>query len=175
MEENHENAPGGEQEAKHKLSIRTKIAIAVTVIIIIILLLLRACCPSGGAAEFGVIDLPDKATAVRMVNDAVERGMFQVFMNTDIAVDEEGYASLLIQNSEANHYSCYVLIEDDGKEIYRSEVIHPGYKIEWDKLETEIGPGVHHCDAYFCILDESGKEFNRVGLKIKITGGEEHE
>lgn len=166
------NEREGRKEKERILSKDEKAIVVISAIVIIILLLLRSCGISKEVVEYGVIDLPDKTTAMQMVNDAVERGMFQVFMNTEVSLDKDGYASLLIQNSEANHYPCYVLIEHDGKIIYQSEIIQPGYKIERDKLMADIGPGVHDCNAYFCVLDELGAELNRIGVNVTINGGQ---
>lgn len=124
---------------------------------------------SVSAIEQGVINLPSGTDAQTLVDEAVEQGMFQVFMNTDITINSKNEANLLIQNSESNHYSAYVEIYKDTELLYKSDIIQPGYKIEHDKLKNDLDPGTYECKAYFHILDlDSNLEINKIGLSVAI-------
>lgn len=145
-------------------------------IIIIILLLLHSCDGRGGtddtighvgtAGEIAMMD-PDELQA--RVDETVEQGMFQVFMNTEVDIDSDNNMDLMIQNSQNNHYDCIVRIYMDDEEIYHSGIISPGYKLESDVLDKELEPGSYPCKAAFCVLNEDGTEFNQVGLKITLV------
>ena len=56
----------------------------------------------------------------------------------------------------------------DDKEIYHSDVISPGYKLETDQLSKKLDSGTYPCTAYFCVLNEDGSEYNRIGLEITL-------
>lgn len=115
----------------------------------------------------GIIDIGNSDIAQELVNQRVEAGMFQVFMNNNIKVDKEGNADVLIQNSKSNHYDCYVeLHNNSGEMVYKSDIIQPGYKLEQDKIEIQSGE--YDCNAYFKVLDTNGNEINKVGLLVKI-------
>lgn len=159
-----------EKKGKKKGLIR---GLLLVVLVLLLLLLLRTC--SGGNKKpsgitQGVIDLPNREDAQKLVNEAVEEGMFQVFMNTAVPVGEDGLAELLIQNSANNHYSAYVEIYHGQELFYRSELIEPGYKLERDRLLVDLAPGSYSCTAQFHVQDtDTGEEINTVGLSIQIT------
>ena len=154
--------------------------IIIILIIIIILLLLRSCsteAKSGGnknnyatSGEIvpGEIEFMSQEEIQQKVNETVVKGMFQVFMNTKITVDKDGVMDLKIQNNKNNHYDCFVTIYKGNDQIYKSDVIKPGYKLETDTLTYELEAGTHDCLAYFCVLNEAGEEINQIGLEIKV-------
>lgn len=162
-----------------KKSRKTLWAVIVILVLIILALMLKSCgaepqelqfSPSGEIVQ-GEIELMDQETLQNKVNEVVEKGMFQVFMNTKIQVDSQNTMNVKIQNNQSNHYDCYVIITMDGKNIYQSAVLSPGYKLERDTLPINLGEGTHECVAYFCVLNEEGNEINRIGLEITLTKG----
>ena len=165
-----------QQETDKKKAKRRIIRICTLIFLIILLLLLLFKCSydyqqpiSDNRIEQGVIDIP-KDKAQQIVNEAVEQGMFQVFMNTNIKVDSENEANLLIQNSESNHYSAYVEIYNNDKLLYKSETIAPGYKLEQDKLQADLDPGTYDCKAIYHVIDPStNSEINQVGLSVNLV------
>jgi len=163
---------------KTKSSRWLKIA-GIVAIIILILLLLSMCHSKGrqeqsGGVTFGVIDLEDGQSNIdpqELANTIVDENQFQVFINTEMVVNDKQQADLLIQNSEANHYDCYVqLVENEsGKTLYKSDILQPGFKIETDRLERKVPSGTHDCTAFFHVLDENGAEINQIGVEATIT------
>lgn len=146
---------------------------AIAGILLIMILLLSRCGSDLGQSNVikqGVIDLPDKENAQQIVDNIVEEGMFQVFMNTNIVVNAENEANLLIQNSGSNHYPACVEIFYNEESIYKSDIIEPGYKLESDTLNKELEPGVYECNAYFNIVDpKTNMDTNKIGLEIILT------
>lgn len=166
-----------QRESDKKKAKQRIIKIGILVFLIILLLLLLFRCSydyqqpiPDNRIEQGTIDLPSKDEAQQLVNETVEQGMFQVFMNTDISVTSENEANLLIQNSESNHYSAYVEIYKDNELLYKSDTIQPGYKLEYDKLQKDLDAGAYDCTAYFHVVDtQDNSEINKIGLSVKLT------
>lgn len=172
-----------EKERRNKCDEKSNTLLVVIGIlaIIIILLLLKSCSgadnvergdiqfSSSGEIVQGEIELMNQEVIQRKVNETVEKGMFQVFMNTKIKVDNQNEMNVKIQNSQNNNYDCYVIITMNEQTIYKSGVISPGYKLEYDTLPINLDAGTHDCVAYFCVLNDEGNEINRVGLNITLT------
>lgn len=174
MENDKEQVVQNEETNKKKSKHTTLRIVGIVILLLLILLTLFKCSYSpdevkNSGIEQGVIDLPNKEDTQALVNQAVEQGMFQVFMNTDIQISNSNEANLLIQNSEKNHYATYIVIYKDDEVIYKSDVIKPGYKLEKDKIEYDLEPGVHDCTAYFVVIDDNGEEINKVGLQVHIA------
>lgn len=181
---------GGKREAGKRLIKKENgnrkwpyfISILILLVIIIILLLSRCSVEkqpdtpqfaSSGEIVAGEIDMMTDEEIQAKVNETVEKGMFQVFMNTDITVEKDGNMDVLIQNNKNNHYDCYVIIYDeDGNQLYKSSTIAPGYKLEADKLQGDLKDGKYNCVAQFCVLNDEGQEINRIGVEVHLTKGE---
>lgn len=174
MENRKEQVVQSEEDNKKKSKHTTLKIIGIIILLLLILLILFKCSYNpdtikSSGIEKGVINLASKEDTQLLVNQAVEQGMFQVFMNTDIQVNSNKEANLLIQNSKQNHYSTYIVIYKDDEVIYKSDIIEPGYKLEKDRIEYELEPGVHECTAYFIVLDNNGKELNKIGLQVRMA------
>lgn len=135
--------------------------------------------PTGKAPEHGAIQLEEQlssrseAEIMQRLNEEVEKGMFHIFMNTDITLDEKGQADLYLQNIGQNRDACIVEIYDKETNdlYYKSELILPGYKVEYDQLAMPVAKGEHACLAKFIVVDPSTKQHkNEIGLNITITG-----
>ena len=167
-----------EQEQNNKKKKRNKI-ITFIIMLLLLLLLLTRCCSScsnlspsdisQGAIEW---NQPRASRDLQAeIDKAVEQGMFNVFMNTNVVFkDGQSKGNLLIQNVETNIYPMYVEIYNDDTLLYKSDIIEPGYKIEEAKLDTVLSKGTYDCTAYFYVTDSNKEEVqNKIGLNIKIT------
>jgi len=166
------------QEQNNKKKKRNKI-ITFIIMLLLLLLLLTRCCSScsnlspsdisQGAIEW---NQPRASRDLQAeIDKAVEQGMFNVFMNTNVVFkDGQSKGNLLIQNVETNIYPMYVEIYHDDTLPYKSDIIDPGYKIEEAKLDTALSKGTYDCTAYFYVTDSNKQEVqNKIGLNIKIT------
>lgn len=170
-------------EELEKKSKHLKVAMVGTYILIAVLfvlfLLFRCQCLMNGSdsdLEKGSIDFVQPKSDRNLqeeVNKAVEQGMFNVFMNTDIILeDSNSKGNLLIQNSETNPSPVFIEIytKDTNELVYKSDEIPVGYKIEEGKLNVSLDKGTYDCIAYFNVIDETSKEIkNKIGLNVKLT------
>lgn len=131
---------------------------------------------TGKAPEQGAIQMEaghkSEAEIMQKLNEEVEKGMFHIFMNTEITVDGNGQADLYLQNVAQNHDACIVEIYDKETHdrYYKSELIPPGYKVEHDQLAMQIPKGKHSCLAKFIVVDMTTKQHkNEIGLNVTIT------
>lgn len=174
--------PEEENSSKKKQKKKWPKIVFLIALILLLLLLLRAC---GGnrhnvldGVTFGVIDMgagdgsqtPGQSVDLQaMVDGIVAENQFMVFINTRIESDPDGRFAPLIQNSQANHHACWVEIVDGEETIYKSDVIRPGYKIEYDILKEPLARGKHDCQALFHVLKGDSKdsgEINVVGVNV---------
>ena len=153
---------------------------AVILILLIIAILSIVMISEGGFGrntsdlEFGSIDWEEPEDLQQKVNDAVAAGMVNVFMNTNVYLDDGGSeANLLIQNSEHNPGPIQVDIRtvDTDELLYSSEVIPVGYKIENAPLLIDLDAGTYDCMATFTVLDpdDEDREINKVNLAVQVT------
>ncbi len=128
-----------------------------------------------GDIEAGTIDIVDEDNNRDLqaeVNEAVEDGMFNVFINTEIYLENgRSKANLLIQNSKNNKRPVVVEIRmrDTDEVIYRSDVIPAGSKIENAELGKVLSKGTYLCIAYFNVLNPETQELiNRIGVNVQV-------
>lgn len=176
--QNQEQQPQEQEENRKKK--RNRI-IEIILLIILLLLLLTRCCGSCSNLSSSTTDISkgeiewNQPRASRdlqaEIDKAVEQGMFNVFMNTNIAFqDGNSKGNMMIQNIDTNVYPMYVEIYHDDTLLYKSDIIDPGYKIEEAKLDTPLSKGTYDCTAYFYVTDSNKEEIqNKIGLNIKIT------
>lgn len=166
-----------EQEQNNKKKKRNKI-IAFLIILLLLLLLTRCCssCSNMTPSDIsqGEIEWNQPRASRDLqaeIDKAVEQGMFNVFMNTNIVFqDGNSKGNMMIQNIDTNVYPMYVEIYNDDNLLYKSDIIDPGYKIEEAKLDTALSKGTYDCTAYFYVTDNNKEEVqNKIGLNIKIT------
>lgn len=126
--------------------------------------------------EYGTIQMQNNAKTqaemMQMLNEQVEKGMFHVFMNTEITVNRDGQANLYIQNIPNNHDACIVEIRDQQSNTlyYQSQTIRPGYKVESDQLAVSLPKGKYPCLATFRITDlHTNQPKNQIVLKVNLT------
>lgn len=166
-----------EQEQNNKKKKRNKI-IAFLIILLLLLLLTRCCssCSNMTPSDIsqGEIEWNQPRASRDLqaeIDKAVEQGMFNVFMNTNIVFqDGNSKGNMMIQNIDTNVYPMYVEIYNDDNLLYKSDIIDPGYKIEEAKLDTALSKGTYDCTAYFYVTDSNKEEVqNKIGLNVKIT------
>lgn len=149
----------------------------VLLVIAIILALLMGCkCKNESDLMKGGIELVQPGTSVELqnrINKAIEVGLFNVFMNTDVQLASgNANANWLIQNVETNRYLVYVEVYNKANNdlIYKSDVIQPGYKIEEAQLTKPLPAGKYDCVAYFNVLEEVGGDVKtKIGVNIGVT------
>ena len=107
------------------------------------------------------------------LNDKVQAGMINISCNTaPYFKDGKGEGNVMLVNESINNYPQKVQIvrNDTGEQIYESDAIAVGNKIERAKLDVVLPAGTYECTAYFHNLDpESGEIIGTAGAIITIT------
>ena len=124
------------------------------------------------AVEGGWDNLSPEEIAEKL-NEKVAEGMINISMNT-APYFENGTAegNVMIVNEAINNYPQEVQIvrNDTGEQIYESNAIPVGSKIERAMLDVTLPAGTYECTAYFHNLDpESGAIIGTAGAIITIT------
>ena len=124
------------------------------------------------AVEGGWDNLSPEEIAEKL-NEKVAEGMINISMNT-APYFENGKAegNVMIVNESINNYPQKVQIvrNDTGEQIYESNAIPVGSKIERATLDVTLPAGTYECTAYFHNLDpESGAIIGTAGAIITIT------
>lgn len=166
-----------EQEQNNKKKKRNKIITFIIMLLLLLLLLTRCCssCSNMTPSDIsqGEIEWNQPRASRDLqaeIDKAVEQGMFNVFMNTNVVFkDGNSKGNMMIQNIDTNVYPMYVEIYNNDNLLYKSDIIDPGYKIEEAKLDTVLSKGTYDCTAYFYVTDSNKQEVqNKIGLNIKI-------
>ena len=107
------------------------------------------------------------------LNEKVAEGMINISMNTaPYFEDGKAEGNVMIVNESINNYPQQVefIRNDTGEQIYQSNAIPVGSKIERAKLDVVLPTGTYECTAYFHNLDpESGEIIGTAGAIITIT------
>ena len=107
------------------------------------------------------------------LNNKVAEGMINISANTaPIFEDGTSEGNLMLVNESINNYPQKVQIvrNDTGEQIYESDAIAVGSKIERARLDVVRPAGTFECTAYFHNLDpESGAIIGTAGAIITIT------
>ena len=107
------------------------------------------------------------------LNEKVAEGMINISMNTaPYFEDGKAEGNVMIVNESINNYPQQVefIRNDTGEQIYQSNAIPVGSKIERAKLDVVLPIGTYECTAYFHNLDpESGEIIGTAGAIITIT------
>ena len=107
------------------------------------------------------------------LNNKVAEGMINISMNT-APYFENGTSegNIMIVNESINLYPQQVefIRNDTGEQIYQSNAIPVGSKIERAALDVELPAGTYECTAMFHNLDpETGDIIGTAGAIITIT------
>ena len=124
------------------------------------------------AVEGGWDNLSPEEIAERL-NQKVEEGMINISMNTaPYFEDGKAEGNVMIVNESINNYPQQVefIRNDTGEQVYQSNAIPVGSKIERAALDVELPAGTYECTAMFHNLDpESGAIIGTAGAIITIT------
>ena len=124
------------------------------------------------AVEGGWDNLSPEEIAEKL-NEKVAEGMINISANTaPIFEDGSSEGNLMLVNESINNYPQKVQIvrNDTGEQIYESDAIAVGSKIERAKLDVVLPAGTYECTAYFHNLDpETGNIIGTAGAIITIT------
>ena len=124
------------------------------------------------AVEGGWDNLSPEEIEARL-NEKVAEGMINISANTaPIFEDGASEGNLMLVNESINNYPQMVQIvrNDTGEQIYESDAIAVGSKIERARLDVVLPAGTYECTAYFHNLDpESGAIIGTAGAIITIT------
>ena len=176
---------------KHKSNSRTAVwigagvlaAVAVGALIFIIVTLRSPMTKEEARAKAGIVYdssaieggwnnlSPEEIEAA--LNNKVAEGMINISANTaPIFEDGASEGNLMLVNESINNYPQMVQIirNDTGEQIYQSNAIPVGSKIEHAKLDVLLPAGTYECTAYFHNLDpETGDMIGTAGAIINIT------
>ena len=124
------------------------------------------------AVEGGWDNLSPEEIAEKL-NEKVAEGMINISMNT-APYFENGKAegNVMIVNESINNYPQKVQIvrNDTGEQIYESNAIPVGSKIERATLDVTLPAGTYECTAYFHNLNPvTGEIIGTAGAIINIT------
>ena len=124
------------------------------------------------AVEGGWDNLSPEEIAEKL-NEKVAEGMINISMNTaPYFEDGKAEGNVMIVNESINNYPQKVQIvrNDTGEQIYESNAIPIGSKIERATLDVTLPAGTYECTAYFHNLDpETGEIIGTAGAIITIT------
>ena len=124
------------------------------------------------AVEGGWDNLSPEEIAEKL-NEKVAEGMINISANTaPIFEDGASEGNLMLVNEDINLYPQKVQIvrNDTGEQIYESDAIAVGSKIERAKLDVDLPAGTYECTAYFHNLNpETGDIIGTAGAIITIT------
>ena len=124
------------------------------------------------AVEGGWANLSPEEIAEKL-NEKVAEGMINISMNTaPYFEDGTSEGNVMIVNEAINNYpqKVQVVRNDTGEQIYQSNAIPVGSKIERAKLDVALPAGTYECTAYFHNLDPvSGEIIGTAGAIINIT------
>lgn len=106
------------------------------------------------------------------LNRVVEEGMFNISIASAIVFESpEGEGEARIENIEANRYHMQVdIVLDETQEvIYSSQLIRPGYSIEFIKLSKKLEPGAYDVTAIFSAITQDEMQlFGQAAAEVKI-------
>ena len=124
------------------------------------------------AVEGGWDNLSPEEIAEKL-NEKVAEGMINISMNTaPYFEDGKAEGNVMIVNESINNYPQQVefIRNDTGEQIYQSNAIPVGSKIERAALDVELPAGTYECTAMFHNLDPvSGEIIGTAGAIITIT------
>lgn len=176
---------------KHKSNSRTAVwigagvlaAVAIGAIIFIIVTLRSPTTKEESSTKTGIVydssateggwdNLSPEEIETRL-NEKVAEGMINISANTaPIFEDGASEGNLMLVNESINNYPQMVQIirNDTGEQIYQSNAIPVGSKIERAKLDVALPAGTYECTAYFHNLNpETGDVIGTAGAIITIT------
>lgn len=133
------------------------------------------------AALKGSIEQMTEEEIQAELNNIIEEGMFRISIESHIAGYADDTMRMNIQNHLNNRYvmqvTLYRYIRDpktneiiDQEEIYKTDLIDPGYYIDYAKLDKHLDPGEYDGVAIFTALYPDTEEIvGTAGAEVRIT------
>ena len=121
----------------------------------------------------GLLKGKDGEDISNILGEKIAEGMVNVSIEGNVLFEQNGKKGRLgIQNIEANRYSFTVdlILDDTGETIYQSNLIDPGYYIEYVELNKTLSAGTYSATAVFKTysLDETEDQIGEVNTKINL-------
>ena len=121
----------------------------------------------------GLLKGKDGEEISNILGEKIAEGMVNVSIEGNVLFEQNGKKGRLgIQNIEANRYSFTVdlILDDTGETIYQSNLIDPGYYIEYVELNKTLSAGTYSATAVFKTysLDETEDQIGEVNTKINL-------
>lgn len=145
-----------------------KYFVMVLCLTVLLALILHYCGNVTGDRVGGLVyDLSDKAsiTDETPLNSMENKIVFPGFSTKTVAYDKSDKMSL--QNPKSNRVDFVYAIEYEGEEVYRSDLISPGYVKKWDLHEVFSEQGQYEITIHITPYDSTGSEKN--GFKQEFT------
>ena len=124
------------------------------------------------AAMEGRIQTMTEEEIQQELNRVVEEGMFNISIASSIVFESptaQGQAR--IENVPSNRYHMQVTIalDETGETVYASNLIRPGYSIEYITLNRQLPPGEYNATAVFSAITQQEMQlFGQAAAQIKL-------
>ena len=144
-----------QEQKNEKRSPATKIILVVVILILISLLARCAVSCQQRKMVNDMEEFEENMNAITEIEDAmkqeavdtlVEEGMMHVNFLTKAYFDGKVSTKFNIKNIENNHDDIvFEIFDEDGKSLYKSKKIAPGYEMNCIELDRELSKGRHEC------------------------------
>lgn len=103
-----------------------------------------------------------------MLEEDKEKVLYPGF--TDRTLDWD-HRTLTLPNDETNTVDMIFTVESasDGKELFVSEPVKPGEKVQWDALASSLSSGKQKICIKMTAVQADGTELNTVSQTISVT------
>ena len=119
----------------------------------------------------GALEIMTDEEIEEALNNIIEEGMFRISIASEIITTESGEAQVRIQNHISNRYVMQVSIylQETGEEIYSTDLIDPGYYIQYANFKRKLKPGEYEALAVFTALYPDTEDVvGTAGAAVKI-------
>ena len=136
---------------------------------------LPICFRFDSAAEDGTLEGMSEAQIQELLDKKLSESMLAISINsTPVFKNGTSKGTLRIENAPNNRYNMKVRItlDQDSREIYRSDAIRPAQVIKEDRLDVELKKGTYPCTATFEAYDtktneKAGEASAKLNIRIK--------
>lgn len=105
------------------------------------------------------------------LNQTVEEGMLAISIAPSVTfADGSTEGDLRIENPPGNRFDVRVTIAlDDGRVVYATDAVEPGWCIERDRLDVELSAGTYSATATFTAYDEHDAEMGSAAARMTLV------
>ncbi len=133
---------------------------------------MRSCVqvPAVSQYENDVSNIKEMGVSARQeeLNAIVEEGKMNVNYSPQAVFQGKISESFNIKNIKNNHHPIvFEILDENGRCVYKSKKIHPGYEMNEIQLETELEKGIHACKLKVGYAEE-GNVSSAFPLKIEV-------